>query len=556
MPGKCSIRARVQHAWVLSNCVMLLFVSIECRVVFAAETPQADSEVLVARGVMAYNEQRYEDALRLLSRSNGLNPDDARGLYYLGLTQLALKNPNEAVTALETARHLQPSDPTIGYQLGVAYFTAGQYDEATPLLEEAYQANPSSENLGYYVGLSRYRQKEYEQAVKAFNSTKTTDPHVQQLTTFYRGLSLGVLGLSDEASAELRQLEQTDAGLPFSGPAMQIQQAIAARRTTDAAKRLTLQISIGGFYSDNVAVNPRNDTTPDPPTNTLLRDLRRRKTTSPGLLGSFVSNYAFYRDGPFEATVNYAFLQTLNLNDNLDEFNIQSHLPGVSGFYRGLVGNVPFQIGAQYTYNYIFLKDAGFTSAHSPTLTVSLVPHSFSVPGLGTVGNLTSGIARWQKKEFFREPANTDFRFTSEQRDAYNNLLGIVHAFRFAQDKHILRVGYQYDNESAEGSAFSYRGHRFQAGVQSTLPFVGLIFRYDYDRHRRDYKNTQSLFRDEDGQLSKRDDTQQTHTAQLIYPFGEHWSVTAQYQHVFNKSDVPLYDYKQNVFTGLVTWTY
>ena len=119
-----------------------------------------------------------------------------------------------------------------------------------------------------------------------------------------------------------------------------------------------------------------------------------------------------------------------------------------------------------------------------------------------------------------------------------------------------MRIGYQYDNESAAGTAFSYRGHRLQAGVQTTLPFAGLIVRYDYDRHRRNYKNTQSLFRDDDGQFSRRDDTQQTHTAQLVYPFAEHWSVTAQYQHVFNKSDVPLYDYKQNVFTGLVTWAY
>ncbi len=555
MRGKgnsCSFK----YALMLIHSVFVLFLALEGGIAVAADTQLADSEVLVAQGVVAYDEKRYEDAQRLLAEARELNPQDARGLYYLGLTQLALKDPIEAVTALEAARELQPTDPTIGYQLGIAYFTAGQYDEATPLLEQAYQADPSSENLGYYVGLSRYRQKNYEQAVEAFNATKTTDSNLQQLTTFYRGLALGVLGLSDEASAELRQLEQTDGGLPFSGPALQIQQAIAARRGIDEAKRLTLQISAGGFYNDNVAVNPRSDMTPDPGTNALLGSLRDRKTKSPGFIGSLVGNYAFYREGPFEATVNYAFLQTLNFKDDLDEFNIQSHLPSVSGFYRGLFGNVPFQIGVQYTYNYIFLEDAGFTSSHSPTLTVSVVPPSFSVPGLGTVGNLTSAIGRWQKKDFFREPANTDFRFTSEQRDAYNNLFGIVHAFRFAQDKHIVRVGYQYDNESAKGTAFSYRGHRLQAGVQSTLPFGGLIVRYDYDVHRRDYKNSQTLFRDDNGQFSRRDDTQQTHTAQLVYPFSEHWSVTAQYQHVFNNSDVPLYAYKQNVFTGLVTWAY
>lgn len=135
-------------------------------------------------------------------------------------------------------------------------------------------------------------------------------------------------------------------------------------------------------------------------------------------------------------------------------------------------------------------------------------------------------------------------------------MFGFVHAFRLAQDKHIARFGYQYDDESASGSAFSYKGHRVLAGLQSTLPVADLIFRYDYDIHFRDYKNDQTLFRDFNGQLGKREDTQQTHSAQLVYPFGHHWSVTAQYQRVLNKSNVPLYDYVQNVYTGLVTWTY
>jgi DNA-binding SARP family transcriptional activator len=546
-------------SWLLFGSFIFALTALELlpSLSYAADTQQAESEVLVAQGVVAYDERRYDDALRLLSRSRELNPRDSRGLYYLGLTQLALKNPSEAISALEAAQQLQLTDPAISYQLGVAYFTAGRYDEAAPLLEQAFKTDPSSENLGYYVGLGRYRQKDYKQAIQAFNATKTSDPNVQQLTRFYRGLALGVLGLSGQASAELRQLEATGTNLPFTGQAMQIQQAIAAGRKTDEARRLRLQVSVGGFYSDNVAINPRNPgTTPDAGTNNILRTLTSRSTTSPGVLGSLVADYSFYRDGPLEATVNYAFLQTANLNDGLNTFNIQSHVPGISGFYRGAVAEVPFQIAAQYTYSYIFLKDAGFTSAHSPTLTASIVPPSFTLPLLGTVGNLTSVITRWQKKEFYREPVASDPRFAGEQRDAYNTMFGFVHAFRFAQDKHIVRFGYQYDNEDAAGSAFSYKGNRVQAGLQSTLPIADLIFRYDYDIHFRDYKNSQSLFRDFSGQFSKREDTQQTHSAQLVYPFSDHWSVTAQYQRIFNKSNVPLYDYVQNVYTGLLTWTY
>lgn len=524
---------------------------------WAGEAQQAESEVLIAQGVIAYDEHRYDDALHLLSRSRELNPQDPKGLYYLGLTHLALKNPPEAISALEAAKQLQPSDPAINYQLGVAYFTAGRYDEAHPLLEQAFKTDPSSENLGYYVGLGRYRQKNYKDAADAFKSNQSGDPGVQQLTRFYHGLALGVLGLPEQATVELRQLEGTGLNLPFTGPALQIQHAIAARQRTDEPQRLRLQMSVGGFYSDNVAINPRDaGTTPDTDTNTILRTLHARKTTAPGFLGSVTASYSFLRHGPFEGIVNYAFLQTLNLNEGLSAFNIQSHLPGIGGFYRGTVANIPFQLAAQYTYNYIFLKDAGFTSSHSPTGTASIVPPSFTLPLLGRVDNLSSALVRYQKKDFFREPVANDVRFSGEQRDAYNTMFGFVHAFRFAQDRHIVRLGYQWDNEDAAGSAFSYKGHRGQAGVQTTLPFANLVARYDYDIHFRDYKHSQPLFRDFTGQLSARVDTQQIHSAQLIYPITNHWSLTAQYQHVFNKSNVPLYDYVQNVWTGLVTWTY
>lgn len=532
-------------------------VGLTTSISWAAEVQQAESEVLVAQGVVAYDEHRYDDALRFLSRARELNPRDSRGLYYLGLTHLALKNPSDAISALEAAKQLQPSDATISYQLGVAYFTARRYDEAHPLLEDAFKTDPTSENLGYYVGLGRYRQKNYQGAADALNTNKTSDPDVQQLTRFYRGLALGVLGLPEQASVELRQLEGTGLNLPFTGQALQIQQAITARQRVDEPQRLRLQMSVGGFYSDNVAINPRDvGTTPDAGTNAILQTLHARKTTAPGFLGSVTASYSFLRHGPFEAAVNYAFLQTLNLNDGLSAFNIQAHSPGIGGFYRGTVAGLPFQLAAQYSYSYIFLHEAGFTSSHSPTGTATIVPPSFTLPLLGRVDNLSSTLVRYQKKNFFREPVANDVRFSGEQRDAYNTMFGFAHAFRFAQDRHLIRFGYQWDNEDAVGSAFSYQGHRGQAGVQTTLPFANLIARYDYDIHFRDYKHAQTLFLDFSGQLSARVDTQQTHSAQLIYPITPHWSVTAQYQHIFNKSNVPLYDYNQNVWTGLVTWTY
>ena len=89
-----------------------------------------------------------------------------------------------------------------------------------------------------------------------------------------------------------------------------------------------------------------------------------------------------------------------------------------------------------------------------------------------------------------------------------------------------------------------------------TIPWGNLSLRYDYDVHWRNYKNAQTLFTDDSGNLSKRDDTQQTHLVQLIKPLPYNLTFTAQYQHIRNGSDIPVYDYTKNVFTGLFTWSY
>jgi hypothetical protein len=402
----------------------------------------------------------------------------------------------------------------------------------------------------------RYQDKQYSEAVDAFDKNVSTDPNLQQLTRFYRGLALGILGLTQEAATELEAAQRIQAVSPLTAASVRIRDELLASRRVTEDKRFRAQISLGGYYDDNVAINPNSQTIKDPSQQLILNDLRSRNTTSPGLLASMLLDYAFFRKGPFEATATYSFFQTLNFNDNLDEFNIQDHLVGLTGFYRGVLYSVPYQLALQYTYDYLFLDMDGFLSRNTPTLNATLIPPTFTVPVLGSIANLTNVLIRYQVKEFFREPGDSDPRFQSENRDAFNIMTGFVHTFRLSNDRFLVRAGYQYDNEAADGIAFSYRGHRFVTGWQATLPWGNLTFRHDYDVHWRDYKNSQTLFTDDDGNLVPRDDTQQTHLVQLIKPLPYNLIFTAQYQRIDNDSNIPVYDYTKNVFTGLLTWTY
>ncbi|HJU05417.1 MAG TPA: hypothetical protein VJ692_09720, partial [Nitrospiraceae bacterium] len=433
-------------------------------------------------------------------------------------------------------------------------------DKATPLLEDAYRERPGLDNLGYYVGLGRYRQKEYKKAVEAFDEGYIPDSNLRQLGKFYRGLALGVLGLSTEGAAELADIQRTQTVDPFSQAAARIGQRLAATRAGEEAKRFRAQATFGAFYDDNVAINPNPNPTAVANFNdfnrTVFESLLARSTKSPGLMASIAADYSFYRKGAFEGTASYAFFQTLNLNDGLSRFNIQDHQIGLSGFYRNTVVNLPYQLALQYAYDYLFLGMDGFLARHSPTLSATVAEPTFTLPYVGTVGNLTTALLRYQTKSFFREPGDGDIRFGSEVRDAVNTMTGFLHVFRFSNDRHFLRFGYQYDNESAEGTAFSYRGNRLQTGGQVALPWQQLSLRYDFDVHFRSYKNSQTLFQDESGALTNRSDVEQNHLVQLIKPLTPNWTMTAQYQRVRNSSNIPVYDYTKNVVMLLMTWTY
>jgi len=517
----------------------------------SAQGQQADADVLVAQAVLAYDSRHYEEALDLLNRAVAMDANNTRGLYYQGLTLIALQRPEQAISPLEQLRTLRPNDRMVQYQLGVAYFSAAKYEQASPLLEDLFRQQPDLENLGYYVGFMRYRDKQYSDAAEAFRAGKTTDPNIRQLTQFYTGLAYGVLGLSEQSQRELFSAQRTQAVSPITGAAIRIQEALAAGQPITEEKRLRAQVTVGGFYDDNVAINPNKSRDP------IAETFRARKTTAPGMLISGTADYSFYRDGPLEATATYSFLQTLNFNDGLNKFNIQNHLGGLAGYYRGTVATMPYQIGLQYTYDYLFLDMKGFLSRHTPTVSETIVPPAFSVPMLGNVENLTTFVQRYQRKMFYGEPGDNDNRFVGDLRDAHNWMVGLLHVFRFASDKVLIRFGYQFDMENAAGTSFSYTGNRFQTGGQVAMPWGGVTMRYDYDIHWRAYKNGQILFVDDQLQSGQqRFDIEQSHFVQILKPISKNFTVAAQYQRVRNDTNIPVYDYTKNVYTMLVTWVY
>lgn len=494
---------------------------------------QAEADVFAARGVLAYQAGRFEEALAAFQEALRLVPAHLEALYYAGLTLTALGRLEEAAGMLERARQVAPEDDAVRFQLGVLLFGLRRYEEAAPLLEAVFARDPRRENLGYYVGFLRYRRGDLEGAVRAFEQAVTPDPRLAQLARFYSGLALAGLGLRERAAAEIEQALRLLPASPLTGPAERLRELVVGIRRPE--RRLRAEVRVGGFYDDNVPASPGLSDDP------VVRDLRRREQASAGELGSLRLDFSVVKTPRAEATASYAFFVTYN--NELPAFNLLSHQLGLSGALRGTLGALPAQALLQYTYEYVTLGGEAFVQRHTLAPYATLVEDRW---------NVTAVQVRFQPRDFAGEAALPP----EERRSGQNVMAGFTHFVRFPGDRHLLKVGYQFDVDEADGRNFQYRGHRLLAGVQVTLPWRELRVRYDFDLHLRHYRHRHSLFPAAAPGTRRRADTEQTHIVALTIPLPGDLTLVAEYQGTVARSNLDVFTFDRNVFSLSLVWSY
>jgi tetratricopeptide (TPR) repeat protein len=514
----------------------------------AAVAQQSEADVYVAQAILAYDARKYDEALALLKDALALDPKNVEALYYSGLVLMAQQKTDQAVEVLEKARALAPRDLSILFLLGVAYFALERYDQAEGPLTPVFNERPQTEGIGYYVGLIRYRKKDYQGALKAFRAETSKNPNIQQLVRFYSGLTLAILGLPEQAVAEVDAALRLQTGSALTGPAERIRDSLASAR--DSERRFHADVRVGFLYDSNVAVVPQPSHDP------TAESIRRRKTATTGEIAALRLEYAWLRTGPWESTVTYSFFQTYN--NALPDFNVQNHLVAGALSYRAAVGAMPFQVGTQYSWDYLSLGNDDFLQRHTATVFGTLVENQ---------GNLTTVLGRFQNKDFYASPGQLE----DEDRDARNWMVGLTHVFRFAQDKHYIRVGYQFDYEKADGRNFTYAGNRFLAGGQYTLPWGSTRLKYDFDLHQRHYLHANTLLPVVNPGTREREDFEQNHVVRVEQVLAANigpasigcaptapcpLTLAAEYQRTVAESNLAVYTYNRNVWSLTLSWQY
>lgn len=518
--------------------VLLPLASVPAR----AQTTEAD--VYVAQAILDLDDKRYDEALKNLQEALKREPDHVEALYYVGVVNMALRRPNDAIPFLLRAQRRSPSDPSIAFQLGLAYFAQQRYDEAEPLLENVFRTDPAVDGLGYYVGFMRYRKKDYRGALAAFRAGRTTDPQLQQLTRFYTGLALAVLGLPAQASAEVEQALRLAPGSALTGPAERLRDTI--RAAADQGRRFSAELRLGFLYDDNVIVRPRQSATEQP----LVSILRDKRYDSTGELFGAQFSYLWWQTETWESSVGYSFFGTYN--NDLPSFNITDHMVNGGLTYKTALAGLPLQGGLQYSWDMLYLDDSEFLQRHSVTLSGLIVESD---------RHLTQAFVRYQNKEFFETNPRPD---PDELRDADNVMGGVLHLLRFAQDAHLVKGGYQLDVEEAQGRNYRYLGHRFLLGAQYTLPWYGIRLFYDFDVHLRRYDHRNSLLPTYAPNTKRRSDDEFNHSVRAELPFAgpslwgraTRMTLSASYQNTLADSNIEIFSYTRNVYSLSLSWAY
>ncbi len=495
----------------------------------------SESDVHVDYGVLAYDAKRYNEALLAFQDALRLNPENVNALYYTGLTYLALDQYPPAQAALEQAHKLAPSDLDVAFQLGVAYFLQQKFDQAEPLFQQVYARQPKRPNVGYYLGILEYRQQAYREALRFFQANVPSDENFSQLTRFYTGLALSALGLADQARAEIEEAVRLQPISPLTGPADRLREVLGAAAKGERNFHVDAKLSF--FYDDNVPVNP--DVSSDP----SAQIAREKKHRSTGELGFLRLEYLPLRTLDWEATLAYAVLQTIN--NDVAHFNVQNHTGTASLSYKTSIRRMPTVTGLTYQYDYISLDDRNFVSRHTvaPFLTLAW-----------DARHLTQGQLRFQDKDFMHEKTLVS---PEDDRDARNYMAGITHFLRFAGDQHFIKMGYQIDWEEAQGSNWTYLGHRFLVGGQYTLPWGGIRLRYDFDAHLRDYRNRHTFL--PTGIITPtvhRSDKDMNHQFSVSKDLPWNLTLSLEYLLNMNVSNLALFDYTRNVVSLSMSWRY
>ena len=191
---------------------LLLAVILASAAFLSASAQEVEANLVDA--VKLYGNGQYKQARQLLGTLSAAAPDDDAVWYYLGLTEIALQQPDKAEEALKKAVALDSGNFWYRRTLARAYLLQGKTEEGAAVSEQLVRDFPGKGNTVYELLEIYLHQGEYNKALTALQEIeKQQGPSEELVRTQYDVLS--AMGRQEEGVEYLERFNRE-----YSSPAV------------------------------------------------------------------------------------------------------------------------------------------------------------------------------------------------------------------------------------------------------------------------------------------------------------------------------------------------
>lgn len=479
---------------------------------------------LLSAGIVRLNQNDLGGAMQQFKQALAENPQGVEAFYYIGVTQARAGQIDEAEKNFKEALARDATFLPAHFDLGVLYYQKDQDEAALKEFDTVQRADPDRARVYYYQGLILRRMGKSKEAAAKMEKAASLDPDLALEANYHAGSAYYEAG---ELEAARKSFQNVVTLLPEGETAQSASDYLERIDAQARHKRpWDLTFSAGVQYDSNVILEPTRTIPSTPQTITEKSDLV-------GLV-FLRGRYQWLSTPEWTGRAEYSFYQNLHKDDQLNDFNIQSHTVNLSGGRRFSHAELLLQYELQFATlggdRYLLRQGVG------PRFVLET-----------TRRNITEFLYQFGAKNFYDIeplfPSNSD-------RNVHTHKAGFTHYFLFGP-KGNLHAGYYFERETAGDSPaeddWTFNGHRLAAGaVLPPWQKWTLALDTEYVLRRFTHPNEQPP-----GEKRKDDDWLTIVT--LSREITKQVDFALQFLHQQNSSNITLFEYDRNIYGGIVT---
>jgi hypothetical protein len=414
--------------------------------------------------------------------------------------------------------------PLVDTSAGQAFKTR-QYDIALAEFQKLAAQHPKDALVLRYLAITLDRLGRYQDAIKIYHQALALTPlnpslHFHMGTTYYKG------GWTDYAEQSFRRVIQIAPDTLYGERARQYLDALVQQRVQLQPPGLPKP---WGFYfqaglqtDSNIPAAPR-----DP---ALFTGDRSGVRIFEYLWGT----YRFLRQPGWLGALEASTYQAQYPEDAFRRFRLSLYTLGASLQRTTTLWSLPFIGSVKYEHRTALLGGDTYSRSHVVTAgsQIGFTPETS-----------THAYYRYTRDDF----TNEGFDPALSSRDADHHVFGLAQVWYFANRKGQVRVGYEFQDNRADGLNFKMDGHKISLGGVIPLPWeVQANLGADYSRE---------TYPDFQGPVRRKTD-RRSFTAGLSKWFTRHILGRLDAAYTNEGSTYDLLSYRRWVFGGSVAYVY